>query len=460
VLTLGILAVSAIVIPYLLIVYPFIAYMFIRLRDYYMKTTRQIKRIEAITRSPVYSAIPSTLEGLSTIRAFSAKGRFLKDFFHNQDENTRMFFAFVSSGRWLGLRLDLLTALLITAIIFIAVPLRDNLGLTPALIGLLITYLIQMTGTLQWAVRQFSEVENLMVSVERIFEYSKLPSERPAKTGCVIPNTWPESGKIIVKNMSLKYPNADPTQEGNTVLKNISFIVNSGEKIGIVGRTGAGKSTLLQALFRIVEPCPEKSISIDGIYTSDLGLDDLRSRISIIPQEPFCFKGTLRFNLDPFGKCSDQELWDALGAVELKHIVESIPEKLDAPVAENGSNWSVGERQLICLGRAILKNSKLIVMDEATSSVDLRTDQMILKSTKTLFANSTVLTIAHRLLTVIEYDKILVMEKGEVVEFGNPADLLSKNASEEGSWFAKMVREMGPEAEANLKSIARNKSSL
>ena len=456
VLTLGILAVSVIVVPYLLIVYPFIAYLFLKLRNYYMQTTRQVKRIEAITRSPVYSAIPSTLEGLSTIRAFSAKDRFLKEFFHNQDENTRIFFAYVSSGRWLGLRLDLLTAFLITVIIFVAIILRVSLGLTPALIGLLISYLIQMTGTLQWAVRQFSEVENLMVSVERVFEFTKLPSERPAKTEFEPPKDWPESGKIEVRNMSLKYPSTDPSQEGNLVLKNISISINPGEKVGIVGRTGAGKSSFLQALFRMVEPVPEKSISIDGIHTSDLGLDDLRSRISIIPQEPFCFKGTLRFNLDPFGRYSDEELWRVLKSVELKASVEAIPEKLEAEVAENGSNWSVGERQLICLGRAILKNTKLIVMDEATSSIDLQTDETIIKSTKTLFSNATVLTIAHRLLTVIEYDKILVLEKGEVVEYGSPKELLSKKPTDDDAWFSKIVKEMGPEAEANLKTIANS----
>ncbi|KAJ3326580.1 Multidrug resistance-associated protein 5, partial [Kappamyces sp. JEL0680] len=214
------------------------------------------------------------------------------------------------------------------------------------------------------------------------------------------------------------------------------------------------------ALFRVVEPSPAKSITIDGIAISDLGLDDLRSRISIIPQEPFCFKGTLRFNLDPFGRYSDEQLWSVLDAVELKSAVAGLAMQLDAPVEENGVNWSVGERQLICLARAILKNSKLIVMDEATSSVDPHTDQLIQKAIRSedgLFADSTVLTIAHRLYTVIDYDLILVLDDGCVVECGSPTDLMTKDASDPQAWFVRMVDEMGPEAKEELLQLAQRK---
>jgi ATP-binding cassette subfamily C (CFTR/MRP) protein 4 len=455
----GIVVVTCVVLPYLLLLYPLLAYFFYKLRNYYMATSRQVKRIEAVTRSPVYSCIPSTLEGLSIIRAFGAEERIKKVFFHDQDENTRMFFAFLSSGRWLGMRLDFLVAVLLTIILFVCVPLRALLNISPSLIGLLLSYMFQMIGTLQWAVRQSSEVENLMVSTERVLEYTSIPSEAAEETEVNPPKDWPHQGELSVENLSLTYPNLQNLQENPPVLKNLTIHFEPGTKVGIVGRTGSGKSTFLQALFRIVEPTTN-SIKLDGIYTSSLGLRDLRSRISIIPQEPFCFKGTLRFNLDPFDQYDAEKLWSVLAAVELKPLVEGMPDKLDSPVYENGSNWSVGERQLICLARAILRNSKLIVMDEATSSVDMHTDQLIQKAIRTsdgLFAQSTVLTIAHRLNTVIDYDKIMVLDNGVIVEYGAPYELLQKSISEPDAWFSRMVEEMGPEARENLTNIARKK---
>ena len=404
ILSLAVFVVAAVIMPFALILFPFVAYLLLKLRNYYMATSRQIKRIEAISRSPVYSTIPSTLEGLSVIRAFNAKERFNKEFFSYQDDNTRMFFGFITSGRWLGMRLDGLVAVLSAVIIFAVLLLRNSLGISPSSVGLLISYLIQMTGTLQWTVRQSSEVENLMVSVERVLEYTELGAEEkeepPLKES--VPANWPTNGKIELENLSLSYPDfQNPGRFGDPVLKQLSLTLDAGTKVGIVGRTGAGKSSLLQALFRLVEPSPTGSIRIDGLSTSDMPLQTLRSRISIIPQEPFCFKGTLRFNLDPFNLYSDNELWKALEATELKGTVTNAVEKLDAPVDENGSNWSIGERQLICLARAILRNSSLLVMDEATSSVDLRTDQLIQKSIRNLFHKSTVLTIAHRYVCFI-----------------------------------------------------------
>ncbi|KAL5033223.1 hypothetical protein BDV3_000232 [Batrachochytrium dendrobatidis] len=454
----GALVLSIIIIPYTLILMPFLAVIFIFLRKYFLATSRQIKRIEALTRSPVYSNIPSTLEGLSTIRAFGAQTRTQNQFFAIQNENTRIFFAFLSSSRWLGFRLDMLALVFLTIVAFAAVLLRGPLGLRSGLVGLMLTNILQLTGLLQWAVRQSAEVENLMVSPERVFEYAALPPEAPEKTSVVPSEHWPEHGDIKISNMSMTYPAMDASNEPPTrVLSDISIHFEPGVKVGIVGRTGAGKSSFLQALFRIVEPSPAGAIVIDGIKTSELGLMDLRSRISIIPQEPFCFKGTLRFNLDPFGRYTDDHLWSVLDAVELKPVVVSIGEKLDAPVSENGSNWSVGERQLICLARAILRDTRLIVMDEATSAVDMRTDQLIQRTIRSeggLFSNATVLTIAHRLNTVIDYDKILVLDEGKVVEYGTPYALLDKDVSEPGAWFARMVAEMGSEAQDGLVSIA------
>lgn len=216
------------------------------------------------------------------------------------------------------------------------------------------------------------------------------------------------------------------------------------------------------SLFRLVEPTPAGSIQLDGVNLSELGLTDLRSRISIIPQEPFCFKGTLRFNIDPFDQYSDEKLWNVLEAVELKSVVSKLPGKLESEVAENGSNWSFGERQLICLARAILKNTGIIVMDEATSAVDLRTDAMIQKAIRSdesdgLFKNSTVITIAHRLNTVIDFDFILVLDQGVIVEYDRPYNMLMKPPTQANAWFRRMVDEMGDEAKQSLLKIAHAK---
>ncbi|KAJ3329682.1 hypothetical protein HDU93_000836 [Gonapodya sp. JEL0774] len=288
-----------------------------------------------------------------------------------------------------------------------------------------------------------------MVSVERVIEYTALPEEPPLITDHRPPGNWPDKGKIEIANMSLTYPVTK-----STVLKNITVNFEPSEKIGLVGRTGAGKSSFLTALFRLVEP--EGSLKIDGIETNQIGLQDLRTSLSIIPQEPFLFKGTLRFNIDPFNKYSDADLWRALDAVELKEKVTGFPEKLDSPVADGGANWSVGERQLICLARAILRDSRVIVMDEATANIDLKTDRLIQQSIRSesgLFANATVVTIAHRLNTVIDYDKIMVLDHGQLVEFGRPHELLQNPAG----WLARMVHDMGPEAEHMLKEIAASK---
>jgi ATP-binding cassette subfamily C (CFTR/MRP) protein 4 len=318
---------------------------------------------------------------------------------------------------------------------------------------LILSYLLQNVGLCQWAVRQSAEVENLMVSTERVLEYANLESEAAEISETRPFEAWPNAGKIEFKEMSLKYP------RGETVLKSISFDIQPGEKIGIVGRTGAGKSSLIQGLFRLVEPHPTESIVIDGIPISKLGLLDLRSRLTIIPQEPFLFKGTLRFNLDPFGHYSDADLWRALYFVELKQVVESSNQKLELAVDENGSNWSVGERQLICLARAILRNSKVVIMDEATSNVDIRTDACIQKairdSSEGIFSNATILTIAHRLNTVIDYDRILVLEDGNVVEFGTPRELVNKDIKQEDAYFSRMVGELDEDLQALLKRLIK-----
>ena len=463
---LGSIVITIYVFPYFLIALPPLFIVFFYLRRYYVATSRQIKRLESITRSPMYvfyqsyysySAIPSTMEGLSVIRAFNAEKRFAHELFNLQDENSRIFFCFLTSSRWLGFRLDCLAFSLLLIVTPICVTLSSQVGLNGGLIGLVLSYLLENIGLVQWCVRQSAEVENQMVAAERMQEYIQLTPEAPEVTNIVPPPNWPAAGNITIKDMSLTYPRTE-----EPVLRNINVSIQGGEKIGVVGRTGAGKSSLLQAIFRLVEPHPRGCIVIDDLDTSSLGLLDLRTRLSIIPQEPFCFKGTLRFNLDPFQVYSDDDLWKALSLVELQNLVSRLPGKLDALVEENGSNWSVGERQLICLARAILRNSKVIIMDEATSNVDIKTDACIQKAIRDeqvgIFAKSTVLTIAHRLNTIIDYDKILVLEKGQVVEYGHPWDLIKKPIEQEDAWFARLVSELDPEIQQLLVRIAESKS--
>jgi ATP-binding cassette subfamily C (CFTR/MRP) protein 4 len=394
---------------------------------------------------------------LNVIRAFNAEDRFARNLFDFQNENTKIFFSFLTCGRWLGVRLDLLAFSLLIIMAPISVALRGQAGLTAGLVGLILSFLLENIGLGQWCVRQSAEVENQMVAAERLQEYIQLTPEAPEATSVTPPANWPSSGNISIKKMSLTYPR---TQE--PVLRNISVEILGGEKVGVVGRTGAGKSSLLQGIFRLVEPHPEGCIVIDNLDISSLGLLDLRSRLSIIPQEPFCFKGTLRFNLDPFQIFSDEELWKALSLVELQPLVSRIPAKLDAAVEENGSNWSVGERQLICLARAVLRNSKVLIMDEATSNVDIKTDACIQKAIRDdqtgIFSKSTVITIAHRLNTIIDYDKIMVLDNGEIVEYGTPWELVKKPIEQSDAWFARLISELDDDIQQLLVRMALSKS--
>lgn len=386
----GILILSACVMPISLAFIPFLLFGFFVLRRYYVRASQQIKRLEANSRSPVYSAIPATLEGLPVIRAFRASQRFVDTFAALQDFNSTEWYGFISSARWLGFRLDMGGAAMLTFVVFLCAGLASSMS--GATVGLLLAYVLQMIGSLQWAVRQSVEVQNLMVSVERILDYTtRVPQEPPAVTDVRPSKNWPAKGDIKFDRMSLTYP-----VTGQTVIKDLSFDIAAGEKVGLVGRTGAGKSSLLTALFRLVDPAPNKSVVIDGVSASDIGLRDLRSALSIVPQEPYLFKGTLREQLDPFVQYDDASIWMALEAVELKAKIEADPAKLDMAVSDGGSNFSVGEKQLLCLARALLKRANVIVMDEVGANIDVRTDRLIqttLRSATGIFANATVITM-------------------------------------------------------------------
>ena len=274
-----------------------------------------------------------------------------------------------------------------------------------------------VVDTLQYGVRQCSEVENFMTSVERVITYTHIEQEPGYENQHQPPANWPREGQIKIKNLGLAY-----YQGGPKILKDLSFTISSHEKIGIVGRTGAGKSSLVAALFRM--PQPTGDVTIDEVNIGAINIQGSRRAMSVITQNPVLFTGSLRMNMDPFDEYEDKEIWDALQEASLKSMVETLPWKLNEEIKESGTNLSVGERQLLCLARALLKKSKIIVMDEATANVDHKTDQLIQETIRTKFEQCTVITIAHRLNTVIDYDRVLVLENGQVVEFDYPKMLL------------------------------------
>lgn len=298
--------------------------------------------------------------------------------------------------------------------------------------GLAVTYGLNLNARLSRWILSFCKLENKIISIERIHQYSQIPSEAPTVIDSFRPpSAWPQSGTIELFDLKVRYKESLPT-----VLHGVTCTFPGGRKIGIVGRTGSGKSTLIQALFRLVEPVAGRII-IDNIDVSTIGLHDLRSRLSIIPQEPTLFEGTIRGNLDPLEEHTDHDVWEALDKCQLGDTVRSKDQKLDCPVLENGDNWSVGQRQLVSLGRALLKQARILVLDEATASVDTATDNLIQKIIRSEFQNCTVCTIAHRIPTVIDSDLVLVLSDGRVAEFDTPQQLLE----DKSSMFLKLVSE-------------------
>ncbi|KAL7050851.1 hypothetical protein ACKWTF_004247 [Chironomus riparius] len=440
----GIIVVVAVVNVYTLIPTVVIAILFYFMRDFYLKSSRNLKRMDATTRSPIFSHLAATLNGLSTIRAFDAETILSDEFDNHQDLNSTAFYLFLAASRAFGFWLDFVLCIYI-ALVIVSFFFMGNSG---GNVGLAITQVMGLTGMLQWGMRQSAELENNMTAVERVVEYQSVDPEPPHESpeNKKPPKDWPKSGVIKFDKLSLSYY---PSME-DKVLKDLEFEIRANEKIGIVGRTGAGKSSIINALFRL--SYLDGSIYIDLRETQEMGLHDLRSKISIIPQEPVLFSGTMRYNLDPFDEYNDDKLWMALEEVKLKELIKEMPSGLNTKITEGGTNFSVGQRQLVCLARAILRENKILVMDEATANVDPQTDGLIQKTIRLKFAECTVLTIAHRLNTVIDSDKILVMDAGRCVEFGTPHELLSK--INEPRIFYNMLKESGKETFESLKKSA------
>ncbi|KAJ8693740.1 hypothetical protein PTI98_008710 [Pleurotus ostreatus] len=400
-------------------------------KQVYGQTSRDMRRLDSVTRSPLYSIYGETISGVTIIRAFGASSKFLRDMLRFADTNANPYYWMWGVNRWLSARFNLLSSAIVgvTALVALITPRIDA-----SLAGFALAFASSISGDLLFLVRRFVALEQSMVALERVKEYTDLRREPPEFIEPRPPSEWPQKGGIKCEGLVIRYAPELPN-----VLHNLNFEVYPGEKIGILGRTGSGKSTLALSFFRFVE-ATEGRILVDDIDIAKVGLTDLRSKLTIIPQDPTILSGTLRTTLDVFGEYEDAEIYEALRRV---HLIpsEDTPEEaadtvnanvfrnLDSPVSEGGENFSTGEKQLLCMARAILKRSKVLVMDEATASVDYATDELIGKTIRHEFAEGTILTIAHRLRTVIDYDRVMLLDAGRIAEFDKPAVLLNDPSS-------------------------------
>ncbi|KAM9277928.1 multidrug resistance-associated protein 1-like [Cariama cristata] len=426
----GTILVIAFASPLFIVVVIPLGYFYFTIQRYYIASSRQIRRLAGASHSPVISHFSETLVGRSTIRAFGHQERFIRKSNDVVYENLVYFYNNVISNRWLSVRLEFLGNLMVFfAALFVV--LAGN-TVSSSTVGLSISYALNIIQSLNFWVRKACEIETNAVSIERVCEYAKMDKEGPWIMSKRPPVGWPDRGIIEFVNYKAQY-----RKDLGLALNDVSFQTQSKEKVGIVGRTGAGKSTLTNCLFRVLEGS-EGKIIIDGIDISTIGLHDLRGNLNIIPQDPILFSGTLQSNLDPLGKHSDLELWEALELCDLKDFVQSLPKKLLHEISEGGENLSVGQRQLVCLARALLRKTKILVLDEATASVDMETDNLVQSTIKREFYNCTILTIAHRLHTVMDSERVLVLDAGRILEYDTPQNLLQRKGA-----FSEMVAEAG-----------------
>ncbi|KAF2944252.1 hypothetical protein DAI22_02g128500 [Oryza sativa Japonica Group] len=399
--------------------------------QYYIDGARELQRLTGVCRAPVMQHFAESVAGSNIIRCFGKEIQFINAVSHFMDNLSRPSLYNAASMEWLCFRLDILSSFIFAFALILLVTLPAAL-IDPKTAGLAVTYGLSLNMLQGWAIAVLCSLENRMISVERIFQYMAIPSEPPLTISKSRPNCrWPTNGEIELRNLHVRYATQLPF-----VLKGLTCTLPRGLRTGIVGRTGNGKSTLIQALFRIVDPCIGQ-VLIDGLDICTIGLHDLRTRLSIIPQDPVMFEGTLRNNIDPLEEYSDEQIWEALDSCHLGDEVRKSDLKLDSTVTENGSNWSAGQRQLVCLGRVVLKKRKILVLDEATSSVDPITDNLIQKTLKQQFSECTVITIAHRITSVLDSEKVILMDNGKIAEADSPAKLLEDNLS----LFSKLVSE-------------------
>ncbi|KAG7348975.1 multidrug ABC transporter permease/ATPase [Nitzschia inconspicua] len=419
-----------------------LGYLYYLVQRWFRKTSTELQRVTSVANSPIFADFSQTLSGTSTIRAYGVQKGFFDKCKSSFDTMNASYILVQLSSYWLALRLDVMGGVVGMFIGAVALSTLD-IGLIPAgWLGLALSYSIEVTSYLKFGVQMIARMEADMSSVERILFYTdniepEAPDEIPEKDPPK--GTWPTKGEIDLSNASMRY------RDGPLVLKHLSLTVNAGEKIGVCGRTGSGKSSLMIALFRISEIEKDGTIVIDGVNTREIGTAALRLNISIIPQDPVMFSNTVRYNLDPFATATDEELWEVLKKVQMAEAIATLPKGLDEEVAEGGENFSQGQRQLLCIARSLLRKPKILVMDEATASIDNETDATIQRMIRENFQDATVLTIAHRLNTIMDSDRILVLDDGHIAELDTPESLLAK----EDGHFKAMV-EKSRAAQSNI----------
>uniref|UniRef100_A0A8C7DD99 ATP-binding cassette sub-family B member 6 n=1 Tax=Oncorhynchus kisutch TaxID=8019 RepID=A0A8C7DD99_ONCKI len=419
---LGMLVVMSYGLPWFLVALLPLGLLYHLTQRFYRHTSRDLKRLCSLTLSPVYSHFSETLSGLGTIRASSSASRFEEENERRLEQNQRCLFLSNAAMQWLDIRLQMIGVVVVTGISVIAVVQHQFKSIDPGLVGLSLSYALSITGLLSGLIFNFTQTEMQLVSVERTEEYSTTLPTEPQHSNPQVPTSWPEQGWVEFRGAVLSYREGLPN-----ALDGVSLVVRPGEKVGVVGRTGSGKSTLFLALFRMVE-LNQGQILLDGVDTSQVGLAQLRSKLAIIPQDPFLFSGTVRENLDPCGRHPDPRLLEALEHCHLSPVINRIG-GLGAEVGERGKSLSLGQRQLLCLARALLTEANILCIDEATASVDQKTDKLLQQTIREKFQDKTVLTIAHRINTIMDSDRVLVMHSGKVVEFDTPADLCQRDDS-------------------------------
>uniref|UniRef100_A0A1J3J3N2 ABC-type xenobiotic transporter n=1 Tax=Noccaea caerulescens TaxID=107243 RepID=A0A1J3J3N2_NOCCA len=398
---------------------------------YYIAAARELSRLVGVCKAPLIQHFAETISGSTTIRSFSQESRFRSDNMRLSDGYSRPKFYSAGAMEWLCFRLDVLSSFTFAFSLVFLISIPTGV-IDPSLAGLAVTYGLSLNTMQAWLIWTLCNLENKIISVERILQYASVSSEPPLVIESNRPEqSWPSRGEVDIRDLQVRYAPHMPL-----VLRGITCTFKGGLRTGIVGRTGSGKSTLIQTLFRIVEPSAGE-IRIDGVNILTIGLHDLRLRLSIIPQDPTMFEGTVRSNLDPLEEYTDDQIWEALDKCQLGDEVRKKEQKLDSSVSENGENWSMGQRQLVCLGRVLLKRSKILVLDEATASVDTATDNLIQKTLRDHFADCTVITIAHRISSVIDSDMVLLLSNGIIEEYDSPVRLLEDKSSS----FSKLVAE-------------------
>ncbi|KAM3195240.1 hypothetical protein ACQJBY_071378 [Aegilops geniculata] len=403
----------------------------IRLQRYYLASAKELMRINGTTKSALANHLGESIAGAITIRAFEEEDRFFAKNLDLVDKNASPYFYNFAATEWLIQRLEIMSAAVLSCSAFVMALLPEG-TFSPGFVGMTLSYGLSLNTSFVSSIQTQCNIANQIISVERVSQYMDIPSEAAevVEENRPLPD-WPQVGNVELRDLKIRYRKDAPL-----VLHGITCKFEGGDKIGIVGRTGSGKTTLIGALFRLVEPA-EGKIIIDSVDISTIGLHDLRSRLGIIPQDPTLFQGTIRYNLDPLGQFSDQQIWEVLHKCQLLEAVQDKEQGLDSHVVEDGSNWSMGQRQLFCLGRALLRRCRILVLDEATASIDNATDALLQRTIRTEFKYCTVITVAHRIPTVMDCDMVLAMSDGKVVEFDKPTKLMET----EGSLFHKLVEE-------------------